>query len=55
MRQLIDIKVPTCWQQLSDKQLRFVFKLLNGIPKKTAELYSPEIFLNKKCDKGYWF
>jgi hypothetical protein len=30
MRQLIDIKVPTCWQQLSDKQLRFVFKLLNG-------------------------
>ena len=30
MRQIIDIKVPTCWQQLSDKQLRFVFKLLNG-------------------------
>ena len=30
MRQLIDIKVPDCWQQLSDKQLRFVFKLLNG-------------------------
>ena len=28
--QIIDIKVPTCWQQLSDKQLRFVFKLLNG-------------------------
>ena len=30
MRQIIDIKVPTSWQQLSDKQLRFVFKLLNG-------------------------
>ncbi len=30
MRQIIDIKVPTCWQQLSDKQLRFVFKLLYG-------------------------
>ena len=30
MRQIIDIKVPDCWQQLSDKQLRFVFKLLNG-------------------------
>ena len=30
MQQIIDIKVPTCWQQLSDKQLRFVFKLLNG-------------------------
>ena len=28
--QIIDIKVPSCWQQLSDKQLRFVFKLLNG-------------------------
>jgi hypothetical protein len=28
--QIIDIKVPTCWQQLSGKQLRFVFKLLNG-------------------------
>ena len=28
--QIIDIKVPTCWQQLSNKQLRFVFKLLNG-------------------------
>ena len=28
MRQIINIKVPTCWQQLSDKQLRFVFKLL---------------------------
>ena len=22
---------------------------------KTAELYSPEIFVNKKTDKGYWF
>ena len=30
MHQIIDIKVPTCWQQLSDKHLRFVFKLLNG-------------------------
>ena len=28
--QLIDIKVPTCWQQLSDMQLRFVFNWLNG-------------------------
>ena len=26
----IDIKAPTCWQHLSDKQLRFVFMLLNG-------------------------
>ena len=30
MRQIININVPTCWQQLSDKQLRFVFKLLMG-------------------------
>ena len=30
MSQIIDITVPTCWQQLSDKQIRFVFKLLNG-------------------------
>ena len=30
MRQIIDIKVPSCWQQLSDKQLRYVFKLLQG-------------------------
>ena len=37
MRQIIDIKVPTCWQQLSDKQLRFVFKLLNGNSRESRE------------------
>lgn len=35
--QLVDIKVPTCWQQLSDKQLRFVFKLLNGNSRESRE------------------
>ena len=30
MRQIIDIKVPDCWQQLKDNQLRYVYKLLNG-------------------------
>ena len=30
MRQIINIKVPTCWQQLKDNQLRYVYKLLNG-------------------------
>ena len=28
--QIIDIKVPDCWQQLKDNQLRYVYKLLNG-------------------------
>ena len=28
--QIIDIKVPNCWQQLKDNQLRYVYKLLNG-------------------------
>jgi hypothetical protein len=30
MRKIIDIKVPNCWQQLKDNQLRYVYKLLNG-------------------------
>ncbi len=30
MRQIIDIKVPDCWQQIKDNQLRYVYKLLNG-------------------------
>lgn len=30
MRQIVDIKVPSCWQQLNDNQLRYVYKLLNG-------------------------
>ena len=28
--QIIDIKVPDCWQQLKDNQLRYVYKLFNG-------------------------
>ena len=28
-KMIIDIKVPQGWQQLDDKQLRFVFRLLN--------------------------
>lgn len=38
---IIDIKVPQGWQQLDDKQLRFVFRLLNqnvGIYELLAEL-----------------
>ena len=30
MRHIIDIKVPDCWKQLKDNQLRYVYKLLNG-------------------------
>ena len=26
---IVDIKIPTCWQELTDKQLRFVFRMLN--------------------------
>lgn len=30
MRQQLNITLPTCWQELSDRQLRQVFHLLNG-------------------------
>ena len=30
MRQQLNISLPTCWQELSEKQLRQVFHLLNG-------------------------
>lgn len=30
MRQTIDLSIPKSWQELSDKQLRFVYRLLNG-------------------------
>lgn len=28
-KNIVNIIVPSCWQQLSDKQLRFVYRLLN--------------------------
>ena len=30
MRQTIDLSIPKSWQELPDKELRFVFRLLNG-------------------------
>ena len=30
MRQTINLTVPKSWQELPDKELRYVFRLLNG-------------------------
>ena len=30
MKQIVNITVPSCWQELSDKQMRFLFGLLTG-------------------------
>ena len=30
MKTVIDLSVPKSWQELPDKELRFVFRLLNG-------------------------
>ena len=30
MKTVIDLSIPKSWQELPDKELRFVFRLLNG-------------------------
>ena len=30
MRQVINVNIPKSWQELPDKELRFVFRLLQG-------------------------
>lgn len=30
MRQTLNLTIPKSWQELSDKQLRYVFRLLNA-------------------------
>ena len=59
----INLTVPTGWDQLNDKQLRYVFGLMRknetSFPhfrnSNTYKLFEPPVFENKKRAKGYWF